>query len=154
MATTKEERLLKSAKAGIRQAAEMLVDTDVSNIEIQTLRNAATQAMQSAMELTQLLGMLDADRRDNAKPFYAFINAERFDVPGRGTVFSVKCPFVLPGSLKKLMNNVIEINNEPWRLINIEHQGEIQIDSNIGLVVRALTADELVSYKVVKQLKE
>lgn len=72
---------------------------------------------------------------------YTFENAERFDIAGRGPVFSVENPAECK-DFKHLINTEVSINGELWLVRGVEyrtHGGPQRAGAPIGLLVSKVT---------------
>ena len=56
---------------------------------------------------------------------------ERFQIAGRGTVFSIICP-----DFPISTDDIVRIDGELWKIVTIESMGEIKPSKVIGLVVK------------------
>jgi len=73
----------------------------------------------------------------NIRPKLSFENAERFDVPGKGILFAVKCSRDYC-SINSLLGSDVLINGEDWHVEGIEHMAGCGIPAvlRFGLLVR------------------
>lgn len=144
---TKLERMLKSAKACVAQAYNMIAEETADKLEIQTLRNTATQCSQAATELSQIIGMLDAERSKGELRWLKFDKAEERDALGH-TAFDVINPKTCP-NFEHMTDVVVEINDELYYVseaivLEPAFVGSLfRKGAKVRLVVRAATASEV-----------
>lgn len=144
---TKEERLLKSCKTGLQSALNILDNDPVNLLEINMVRAAANQALQSAGELYTLLGLL-TNKLPQSCSWHVFEKFEYFKVIGRGDVYSVDNPADC-NNFRHLIDKVVEVDNKFCYVTMVEFQrglgGFVRKGEKIGLIVRPATAQEIMN---------
>lgn len=74
---------------------------------------------------------------------HEFIEIDRFQISGRGTVITTKTPCEFPRDWKGLMGEVVLVDGKKYRVAGIEtyaiHVQTWRKGTNIGLLIREVT---------------